>query len=258
MLSYIFFIKNSFINFYRNKWSFLGIITFLVIMYSIEGFFWYGFYNNSINKLYSKNSIILYIMIALTMHQIVSCVGKPDQLSEDIETGSIDYFILKPLNYINILVSIHIGYVIARFLALSPIILFILCLNSITHIFIKVTLLFIFSVLCGILNCVINIFLSSFTFFYKDSYGFVALKETLFWILSGSLIPLDILPSYIQNINKYLPFGYIIFYPIQYILNNNENISFLLSMILIWILFFHFLISKIWRIGIKKYLAYGG
>lgn len=258
MLKYKFFIANSFLNFFRIKWSFFGIILFLLVMFIIEGYFWYEFYDHNVNKMYTKNSVITYIMIALTMHQIVSCVGRPDQLSEDIELGSINYFILKPLNYLSVLLSIQVGLVIARFFVLFPIILFVLYYNNIQDIFNKLCLLFVFSILCGILNCIINIFLSCFTFFYNDSYGFVILKETLFWVLSGALIPLNLLPVFIQNINKFLPFSYVIFYPIDSILNDRDNIIFNLFVIVFWIIFIFFISNYIWKLGIKKYLAYGG
>lgn len=255
---YIFIIQNSFVTFYRNKGSIWGIVVFLAIMFSIEGYFWYHFYDNNVNTVYTKNSIIMYIMIALTMHQIISCVGRPDQLSDDIESGSIDYFLLKPLNYPSILLSIHLGFVMARYIILSPMILLIFYMNGVQNLFDKLFLLFIFSVFCGILNGLINILLSCFTFFYKDSYGFIVLKETLFWALSGALIPLNVLPSYIQTINKFLPFGYIVFYPVNAVIHQQEKIALLFLIILLWIIILFFLANYIWSLGIKKYLAYGG
>lgn len=244
-----------FSDFYRTNLSVIAILFFLGMMYSIEGAFWSSFYDESYNSTYTTSSIIAYIFCALAMFQVIATSGRTDEISEDIELGNIDVFLLKTVSYISFILMAQLGMIAARLLVVLPILYLCLAYFNYGQIWSKLGLISIFCFICGILNCLINMSLSFLTFFYKDSYGFVVLKETLFWVLSGALIPLNLLPTPLVNLNAYLPFGYTLYYPLHAILNGSEALLLVLVLlkILAWIIIFIVLSNCLWRYGLKKY-----
>ena len=75
--------------------------------------------------------------------------------------------------------------------------------------------------------------------------------------LSGSLIPLDLLPDTIVKINNFLPFKYIIYMPIEVFSGKVElGLNILIKPIL-WIFVFYVIGVFMFKKGIKKYEGYG-
>ena len=85
----------------------------------------------------------------------------------------------------------------------------------------------------------------------------------LFAVFGGSYIPLNFLPESIKNISCYLPFQYIIYWPIQFFLNTEETSEvkvFLYVIInqILWILVLYIIYRILWKKAIKKYVSFGG
>jgi ABC-2 type transport system permease protein len=102
---------------------------------------------------------------------------------------------------------------------------------------------------------------SAFTFWYPEHNGwplrFILL--TLLEFLTGAFFPLDLLPASIYAWFKWLPFGYLIYFPAGFYLNKfavAESVRIWLTMAF-WLAVFYWLAHLIWRRGLKIYGAYG-
>jgi ABC-2 type transport system permease protein len=90
----------------------------------------------------------------------------------------------------------------------------------------------------------------------------VALDELYFVIaafLTGSFAPLDLYPLWARAIIEWLPFPYIIYYPVQ-ILNGAiswAEVGRVIGVQLVWLLGFLLLRSMLWRRGLRRYGAMG-
>jgi ABC-2 type transport system permease protein len=90
----------------------------------------------------------------------------------------------------------------------------------------------------------------------------VALDELYFVVaafLTGSFAPLDLYPASARAIIEWLPFPYIIFYPVQ-ILNGAlswAETGRVIGVQLLWLLVFILLRGLLWRRGLRRYGAMG-
>lgn len=79
-------------------------------------------------------------------------------------------------------------------------------------------------------------------------------------LLSGRLVPLPLMPDWVQNIARFLPFQYAFFFPIESLvgdLSNGELLRGLLAQLL-WILIGLAIFRLAWKHAIKRYSAVGG
>jgi ABC-2 type transport system permease protein len=78
-------------------------------------------------------------------------------------------------------------------------------------------------------------------------------------LLSGRLVPLSLMPPWVQNLSAYLPFKWTFGFPIEALigqLNNQQLLSGLLSQAA-WIGAGILLVAVVWRFGIRRYSAVG-
>ena len=79
-------------------------------------------------------------------------------------------------------------------------------------------------------------------------------------LLSGRLVPLPLMPDWVQDIAQFLPFQYAFFFPIESLVGDLSNAELLrgLAAQLLWILIGLAIFRLAWRHAIKRYSAVGG
>ncbi|WP_119459534.1 ABC-2 family transporter protein [Rhodospirillaceae bacterium SYSU D60014] len=82
---------------------------------------------------------------------------------------------------------------------------------------------------------------------------------TLYIVLGGALVPLDLFPAPVQQILAFLPFAYILNFPVQILLGNLPGPALLQGFVvqILWILLFIGLRQLLWRRGLRQYAAVG-
>jgi len=79
-------------------------------------------------------------------------------------------------------------------------------------------------------------------------------------LLSGRLVPLPLMPDWVQEVSRFLPFQWAFYFPIESLvgdLSNQELVQGLLVQLL-WILIGLAIFKVAWRSAIKRYSAVGG
>jgi ABC-2 type transport system permease protein len=78
-------------------------------------------------------------------------------------------------------------------------------------------------------------------------------------ILSGRLVPMSLMPDWVQNISKYLPFQWTFFFPINALVGKPTPAELLggLGIQLTWIVVGIVLVNIMWRFGIRRFSAVG-
>ena len=78
-------------------------------------------------------------------------------------------------------------------------------------------------------------------------------------VLSGRLVPLTLMPAWVQQLAWYLPFQWTFYFPIEALVGNLSPARLLvgLGMQLLWITVGMFGVNIVWRFGIKQYSAVG-
>jgi len=79
-------------------------------------------------------------------------------------------------------------------------------------------------------------------------------------LLSGRLVPLALMPDWVQTITTYLPFRYAFGFPIEALVGNLSTPELLagLGMQLFWILAGIGLVNIVWQFAIRKFSSVGG
>ncbi|NJO81603.1 MAG: ABC transporter permease [Blastochloris sp.] len=78
-------------------------------------------------------------------------------------------------------------------------------------------------------------------------------------LLSGRLVPLSLMPPWVQNLANLLPFRYTFGFPIEALVGQltTPQLLFGLAMQLLWIVIGITLVSLVWRVAIRTYTAVG-
>ena len=79
-------------------------------------------------------------------------------------------------------------------------------------------------------------------------------------LLSGRLVPLPLMPDWVQEISRFLPFQWAFFFPIEALVGDLSNEELLrgLGAQLLWILIGLAIFRVAWKHAIKRYSAVGG
>jgi ABC-2 type transport system permease protein len=79
-------------------------------------------------------------------------------------------------------------------------------------------------------------------------------------VLSGRLVPLTLMPQWVQNLAWYFPFRWAFGFPIETLAGNLSTSALLsgLAMQAAWIVIGVIAANLLWRVGIKKFSAVGG
>lgn len=97
------------------------------------------------------------------------------------------------------------------------------------------------------------------TFWLDDIWAIRHLKNILLSFFGGMSFPLSMLPHVWQALANFLPFKFIYFVPVSYLLQKRSfsQLPIDLLEIFLWSLFFVLVAIVLWKKGIKRYGAYG-
>src|SRR5215510_2262134 len=79
-------------------------------------------------------------------------------------------------------------------------------------------------------------------------------------ILSGRLVPLTLMPAWVQNLSNYLPFKWTFYFPIEALVGSmsQQELWIGVGTQILWITIGAVLLSFVWRAAIKQFSAVGG
>ena len=79
-------------------------------------------------------------------------------------------------------------------------------------------------------------------------------------VLSGRLVPMTLMPVWVQQIARFLPFQWCFYFPIEALVGDMTNLELFtgLGMQLAWILIGTLCVNLVWKLGIRQYSAVGG
>jgi len=213
---------------------------------------------------YNKEKILTYVFGILVIRAIVLSARAVDAAGE-ISSGDLTNFLIKPLNYFKYWFTrdvaskfLNLGFsvleiVLLYFLVKPPLYIqsdFLTIIGFLTSLFLAIVLFF---VILFLVNCVSfwmpeNAWAAQFLFI-----------GIILEFLAGGIFPLDVFPKPLFSAVSYLPFYYLLFFPLQVYLGKIGYLLMIkgLFISLLWVLILSFLLSKVWKAGIKAYNAEG-
>ena len=208
---------------------------------------------------------LTYFVTLLILQFLISAFNEDYQISEEIRNGLINQFLLKPIHYFSYRFSIFVAArLVSGALVLVPLL--------VAFPFLKDTLTYPTEwwryalglpalLLSGLIQFTIAYCFGMLTFWFLEIQGFVILSLAVESVLGGQVFPLDLLPPWVFNAAKYLPFYYQMYFPGAIItgrLNDPMAIGQQLGIELCWALALLGLAHLLWVRGLRRHTAVGG
>ena len=97
-------------------------------------------------------------------------------------------------------------------------------------------------------------------FWFLEVTSLLYIVMTLNFFISGHMLPLDLLPQPWSGLLKVLPFQYMAYFPAVVFLGKIKGTTLILFLLgeVFWAVFFMVLARALYRLGLKRYSAFGG
>ncbi|MFX0099083.1 MAG: ABC transporter permease [Candidatus Hodarchaeota archaeon] len=227
-------------------------------------FFWTAIYETHPSDFvisgYTFQDMVTYLLLYQFIFEI-SWLYVHWDIKNDITSGRLTGFLMKPLNYPLTKICGKLGNIfLPRFISaviIFPLLMFLFRGNiSIRVDAFTITFGIISTIICCALLYIFQTCLGLVSFWLED-----AAPAGEFWMhfLGGFVIPLDILPGWLQWLSSILPFKYAVYTPVKIFMGIDQAGVFMaLAIQLAWILVLTVLAKYLWKHGLRRYQAYGG
>lgn len=214
---------------------------------------------------YTVASIVFYYFGVMLINSLVA-THPQHFLSDEIRSGAFSNYLVKPIHLAVFKIAGAISWRAVRVLFFLPAILILWWLFSSTLRGLSFSVLnlclFAVSLLAAFLiNFFIKMILGLTTIWFTEAGWLFNSFNIIAGLFGGELIPLDLLPQALLTVNNWLPFKYMLYFPLSLILNRVNQPSELIGGLLLgffWTIFFYWLYRLVLKRGIKNYCAYGG
>jgi ABC-2 type transport system permease protein len=207
--------------------------------------------------------IFYYIMVAVV--DVLTAVNEDDwQIAADIREGNINWFLLKPIDYLWYRFSLFLaGRVALTTMASIPLAVFVFCYrkNFMLPADVMTFLTFITSMaLAALLQFFISYTMAMLAFWLLEISTLIFILFAFEYLASGHLFPLSMLHPALQHILFFTPFPYQLYFPVAIYMGkiSGAQLETGFLMQVFWVLAAYALARLAWARGIKKYGAFGG
>lgn len=211
---------------------------------------------------YTYSLMLTYILGTALLSSLVFA-SRSYEIGDDINQGNLSNFLLRPLNYFLFWLAKDVGdkamNIIFSIVELTIIFLFVR-----PPFFIQTSLQYLTPFLLAvglalILWFIFNILIGLIGFWSEETWAPRFILMIVISFSAGGLFPLDILPSQIFSFLQFLPFSYLLYFPLKIYLGQLNTISIVSGFFiaLVWIVLLYFLTRTIWLVGLKTYTAAG-
>jgi ABC-2 type transport system permease protein len=185
------------------------------------------------------------------------------QISEEIRSGTMSMRLLRPLHPFVALAASHVAAIPFRGIVAIPIALVLLVssgASALTTEPLQLALIVPSLLLAWLITFSILFAIGSLAFFLTRSMALLNLYFGLFSLLSGYLLPLPLLPGWISQIAKWLPFRFMLSVPVELLTRRFEPGELATVMLgqLGWTVASIALAMWVWRTGLRRFEAVGG
>jgi|SRR5208283_4975419 len=213
---------------------------------------------------YRYREMIAYLLLVHISRMFSSMPGLASGIARDIRDGSLKKYLLQPIDMLAYLVSYRAAHKAAYIVtsALPYGLLFFFCRGYFDGLPDAGTLAaYVASLLLGFL---IGFFLESsigmIGFWFLEVASLLYVINTLNYFISGQMLPLDLLPTWAAVPLKAMPFQYLAYFPAAVFLGKIKGVALLYGLAgeAAWALLFIALSRWLYRLGLRRYSAYGG
>jgi ABC-2 type transport system permease protein len=213
---------------------------------------------------YTLGGMISYYLL-VTIVDALTAVNEDDwQIAADIKEGTINQFLLKPVDYLWYRLSLFVGgRLIYTLVAIAPILLFVLLQREYLVLppnFLAFAVFGAALVLTGLLQFFMSYTMALLSFWVVEVSTFIFIVFAFEQIAGGHLFPIDIMPPAVVKLLSLTPFPYLLFFPVSVYLGRIQGNELWTGLAIqaFWVAAAYVAARLVFRGGIKKYTAVGG
>jgi ABC-2 type transport system permease protein len=238
-------------------WRFREVLSLLILY-----FFWTAIYDKrELLFGYSQIQMVTYILTSTVIQNFVMAT-RTQEVADEIESGHVINFILKPFSFFTFQVtrdvadkSINVIFGVIEIAALiflfKPALIF-------QHDLLTLLIILLMAILGSFIGFFINLIFSFLAFWTTETWAPSFIFTILVSFLAGGYFPLDILPKPLYNLLLLTPFPYLYYLPAKTYISGLNSFS-LLGVVVCaaWVGIFYFLAKLMWNKGLKNYSFFG-
>jgi ABC-2 type transport system permease protein len=213
---------------------------------------------------FTYEEMIAYLLLVHISRMFSSMPGLAAGIARDVREGTLKKYLLQPIDMIAYLLSYRTAHKVAYIATtcLPYAVLFYLCRGFFrewpgTWNF----LAYVASLLLGFLvGFFFETCIGMVGFWFLEVTSLLYVVNTLNFVVSGHMFPLDLMPKPWPRLLKVLPFQYLAYFPAAVFLGKvkGEQLAQELLIEAAWVLALFLLSRWLYRLGLRRYSAYGG
>lgn len=210
---------------------------------------------------YTAGDFVAYYLLVFYLRQMTS-VWVAWEMDYDIRHGDLGIKLLHPLNPFHEYIASNIADKLLRALVFTPIVIFVArIVPGVSYAVspLNLTLFVAAMILAWLLRYLSQFTIGLFSFWFSQA----LVLQDIFWMLyllfGGGVAPLDLLPSWLSTIARFLPFRFMLAFPIEIMQGalSPMEIATGFAAASAWLLLFFLAYRALWQRGIRQFSAFG-
>lgn len=211
---------------------------------------------------FSKNDMMVYYLFIFVLRTLLSVY--PNEISRFIKTGELNNYLVKPLSLTESQLANELAWKLMRFFFLiAAVFLLSTYFLSGASIYLPeiISIPFFLSIVIALL---LNFYLKTCIEYLAFWFGEIDGIRISFYVLeaffAGALLPLSLMPQFIQHIGNFLPFKYFYYFPTQIAFSKLTQQELFIGFLIgsTWLCCAFFLSRFLYSRGLRIYSAYSG
>jgi len=250
---------------YRSDFAFATLVRFLPIVTQI--FLWGAIYADDPSRSrngYNYADMVAYYLLAMVGRAFSSMPGLASGIGRDIRDGTFKKYLTQPIDMLGFLFWHRIAHKLVYYMvATGPFVLvFYLCGDYFSGLpdAITVTAWVISLMMAFLIGFLLEALIGLIGFWFLEVSSLLFIYMMLNYFLSGHMIPLDWIGEEFLAAMQYSPFKFLAYMPATIMLGkySHQELLFELTIGASWIVVLLIANRVVFRLGVKRYGAYGG
>lgn len=252
---------------YRGDFLLATVFRFLPMVTTI--LLWRAIYTGS-GKMNSQmqgfryNEMIAYLLLTHISRMFSSMPNLAGGIAREVREGTLKRYLLQPMDMIGYLLSYRVAhkvaYIVTSFLPYA--LLFFVCRGYFDRFPDPATLgaYALSLILAFLVGFFFEACVGMVGFWFLEVTSLLYIVMTLNFFISGQMLPLDLLPEPWFTILRWLPFQYMAYFPAVVFLGKIQGADLWRGLLgeLFWAIGFMVLARVLFRMGLRRYSAFGG
>jgi ABC-2 type transport system permease protein len=185
------------------------------------------------------------------------------ELNYEIRQGTLSYRLLRPIHPLVVYACENVAAMPLRIVLALPIALALLLTVGGTHVTRDPALLAVFPVAvfgAWLITFLAMSLVGALAFWIESATSIFEIWLGLFGVFSGYLVPLELFPGWVQSLARVLPFRYMLAFPTELLVGMLPRSRALAELGIQWLFVAGLLLAarQAWRLGLRRFAAYGG